>query len=118
MDIMKKRIKCIPFPGITNAYIVISGSHKKDSCNEVSSNMSFLYHNDKIAVEWEPNYGPITVLYECDKDHEEAQKHFFFDYCTGYGHWSQLAVQEERLGEKFYTGNYEGLFEVLKRWSE
>ncbi len=114
-----KRVKVIPFPGIKNAYIVVSGTITKTS-NQVESNMSFLYVNQEKtkAVEWEPNYGPITVLHKCDKDHPEAQAHWYFDYCTGYGDWSQLAVNENHLGKKFYTGNYKELFNVLKEWCE
>lgn len=112
----QKRIKVIPFPEIENAYIVISG-HKKDTQNEVSSIMSFLYAEDNIGAEWEPNYGPITIIYPCEKDHPEAQPHWYFDYYKGPGYWSQLAVNEEKLGPAFYTGDYDYIFAVLKRWA-
>jgi len=113
--IMNKRVKTIPFPEIENAYIVISGN-QADTTNQVRSNMSFFYVKDGIGVEWEPNYGPITTIYSCNKDHPEAQKHWYFDYFTGMGHWGQLAVNENRLGERFYSGDYEGIFLVLKDW--
>ena len=112
---MNPRVKVIPFSGIENAYIVISGN-KTVTPNRVKSNMSFFYLDGDIGVEWEPNYGPITVLYSCDKDHPEAQEHWYFDYFTGNGNWSQLAVNENRLGEYFYTGDYKSLFNVLKQW--
>ena len=114
---MNSRVKVIPFPGIENAYVVISGN-KTDTANKVRKNMSFFYLDGDIGVEWEPEYGPITIIYSCDKDHPEAQEHWHFDYCTGYGDWSQLAVNENRLGERFYTGDYKGIFNVLKQWRE
>jgi hypothetical protein len=114
---MNKSITVLPFPEIKNAYIVISG-RETDTINKVTPSMSFLYGTEKIAVEWEPDYGPITILYSCAKDHPEAQEHWFFPFITGYGNWNQLAVNRERLGEKFYTGKYKELFEVLKNWHD
>ena len=113
---MNPRVKVIPFPEIENAYIVISGNKSEEACNKVRSNISFFYVHDNIGVEWEPNYGPITVLYGCKETDKDAQKHWYFDYFTGQCHWSQLAVNRERLGEKFYLGNYEGIFNVLRQW--
>ena len=112
---MKESMKVIPFPKIENAYIVISG-WKNNKLNKVKSEMSFLYADKTIGVEWEPNYGPITVLYQCGEKHPEAEEHWFFGYITGQQHWSQLAVNENNLGELFYTGQYEKLFNILKEW--
>jgi len=116
---MNKSVRCIPFPEIPNAYIVISG-RKKEGPNGVESAMSFFYGNvnGNVGAEWEPNYGPITVIYRCEKGHEQAQEHWFFPFCTGYSDWSQLAVNDKRLGEKFYSGDYVGIFNVLKSWAE
>jgi hypothetical protein len=117
---MKKSIKIIPFDDIENAYIVISCG-KVDDCGAVT-NVSFFYGDDDGGAEWAPQYGPITVITPCEKDYktedEEAQEHWFYDYITGYGRWSQLAVDEERLCEKFKDGDYEGVFRVLKEWSK
>ena len=115
---MNKNVKCIPFPGIENAYVVISGHKSEKSGNGVSGCMSFFYDNGKIGAEWEPDNGPIRVLYSCDKDHEEAMEHWFYDYCTGYGNWSQLAVEEEGLPKAFLSGDYEHIFNVLRSWSD
>ena len=114
---MPSRIKVIPFPEIENAYIVISGRPRTES-NLVEPIMSFFYVEDDVGVEWEPRNGPITIIYKCDKDHPEAQPHWYFDYYTGPGHWSQLAVNEEMLGEKFCRGQYELIFNTLKRWRQ
>lgn len=114
---MNKGIKCIPFPGIKNAYIVISG-HKSNEGNGCKKCMSFFYDNGIVSSEWEPNYGPITVIYECDKNHPKAQKHWWYDYCTGYGHWTQCAVNELQLPEAFIEGDYEYIFNVLKDYAK
>ena len=80
--------------------------------------MSFFFYNGDESAEWEPDYGPITFIYKCEKDHEEAQKHWFYDYFTGMGSWSQCAVDEEHLPQSFLAGDYEYLFAVLKKWAE
>jgi len=115
-DKLNPSIKIIPFPEIENAYIVISAKIS-DKPNGVEKNMSFFIDcgNGK-AVEWEPNYGPITVLHKCDKNDPQAQPHWYFDYCTGYRNWSQLAVKEERLPEDFLYGDYKCLFNKLFQW--
>lgn len=114
---MNKNIKCIPFPEIENAYVVISG-HKANTGNGVKKCMSFFYDNGERGTEWEPENGPITKIYNCSKDHKKAQKHWFYEYCTGYGYWSQLAVNREQLPQAFLDGDYEYIFNVLKEWAE
>jgi len=114
---MNNNIKCVPFDGIENAYVVISG-YKAATGNGVKKCMSFFYDNGEVGAEWEPDNGPITVIYKCDKDHNEAEKHWFYDYYTGRGHWSQLAVNEEELPEAFLMGDYNYLFAVLKKWAD
>ena len=114
---MNNNVRCIPFPEIENAYVVISG-HKADNGNGVKKCMSFFYDNGDIGAEWEPDNGPITIIYKCSKDDKDAQKHWFYDYCMGYGNWSQLAVNEEGLPSAFLMGDYDWLFNILKSWSE
>ena len=112
---MNNSVKCIPFPDIKNAYVVISAGESTKP-NNVEKCMSFFYVEGDIGVEWEPDYGPITVIYKCLEDDPNAQMHWFFDYCTGYGNWSQLAVLEQGLDVAFLSGNYEMLFGILKDW--
>lgn len=119
---MNKSIAVIPFKDIENAYVVISCFFSENHGNNIKKNMSFFYDNGEVGAEWEPENGPITKIFKCDKDyeaeHENAQKHYFYDYCTGYGHWSQLAVDKNRLPEYFLDGNYEMIFSILKSWAE
>ena len=110
-------VKCIPVPGIANAYVIISG-HSATTGNGVKKCMSFFYDNGDVGAEWEPDDGPITVIHSCGKDAKNAQRHWFYDYCTGYGEWGQLAVEEEGLPRVFILGDYEYLFAVLKNWAK
>lgn len=114
---MIKSVKCIPYPGIENAYIVIS-ARKSDTGNGCQKNMSFFWASKDIGIEWEPDYGPITIIYKCDKDHKDAEPHWFYDYYTGQGNWSQLAVKREYLPKAFISGDYEHIFRVLKEWAK
>ena len=114
---INKNVRCIPFNGIDDAYVVIS-AYKADGGNGLRKCMSFFYDNGDIGAEWEPDFGPITKIYKCDKDDADAQPHWFYDYYTGNGHWAQMAVEEEGLHTAFLNGEYERLFAVLKSWSE
>ena len=114
---MNKGIKCIPFPDIENAYIIIS-ARESDKGNKVRKCMTFFYDSGSVGAEWEPNFGPITTLYKCPKEHKDARPHYFYDFCTGYGNRSQLAVEMEGLPEAFLNGDYVKIFAVLKRWTE
>ena len=112
----RKNVKCIPFPEIDNAYVVISAFKSKNG-NGLTKCMSFFFDHGDIGAEWEPDNGPITVIYKCAEDNKDAQEHWFYDYCTGYGNWSQLAVQDEGLHTAFLSGDYVYLFAVLQSWS-
>jgi len=113
-----KGVKVIPFPEIENAYVVISARYNEEKCNKCEPIMSFLYANETRGVEWEPSYGPITLLISCGNRHPEAREHFFFPYITGYGNWTQLGVNDNLLGRRFSKGDYEGIFNVLKSYIE
>lgn len=121
---LPKSIKVIPFPNIPDAYIVISGHLSPDKGskpNGIDAKMSFFYGTETGGAEWEPNYGPITKIIPCESsyesDYEEAQKHWFYPYITGYGNWSQLAVDKENLANYFAEGNYSAIFNVLKEYA-
>lgn len=114
---MNKNVKCIPFPEVENAYIVISGS-KSENGNGCKKHMSFFYAGKFAGLEWEPDYGPITIIHPCEKTHPHAKKHFYFPYYAGNSDWSQLAVTKQNLPELFLSGDYAGIFNVLKQWGE
>jgi hypothetical protein len=115
---MNPSIKVIPFPEILNSYIIISAS-KPSSCDGLEYTMSFIYDNQQgFCVEWEPKYGPITVIQKCESDHPNATPFWLWPYCKGFGNWSQLAVNKERLPEYFKEGNYKMIFTILKKWAD
>jgi len=115
---MNSNIKVIPFPDIEGAYIVIS-AYKSDDANGLKKCMSFFFDGgNNIGAEWEPDYGPITVIYSCAESHPKAQEHWFYPFCTGYGNWSQLAVIDSGLSKAFLDGDYALLFGILKDWTK
>ncbi len=122
---MNKTIVMTKIPNIEDAYIVVSFSREKINsllnCDSISisKNLSFFYDLGKgKAVEWEPKYGPLTFIEECDKDHDNAQPHFFYKYCTGYGGWSQLIVDNKDMKNILLDGDYERIFEIMKEFGQ
>jgi len=84
----------------------------------IKNNFSFCYINGDYAAEWEPEYGPIQVWHKCNKEDENAKKHYIFDYTDSGGlNWSQLAVCENKLPESAYFGEWQYIFSVLKEWA-
>ena len=137
-----KRVAVIPFKGLKNCFICVSGQLKKKSLkgekwylghrenteeysgweDRVKPCITFAYVKNGVAAEWDGEYGPIQLWFKCEKDfkegYDEAREHWIFPYAYGNSHWSQLAVDEERLPQKFNIGDYEGIFNVLKGWVE
>ena len=125
---MSKVIK-FKHPTIENAYLFISGRATTDPMhgNGVTSTISFFYANGDVGAEWEPEYGPITVIHKCEKDHfkdesedsyQEVKEHWYYEYCTGFGDWSQLAVREQGLHTALISGDDKAIFAILKRYAE
>lgn len=124
---MRKSLKVIPFPGISDAYIVISSyedevSKLKYNETRVKKCLSFFWGNADGGAEWESEQGPITVIHPCAEDFKEsdwvkATPHWFYPFFKGNGFWSQLAVDHERLPQKFLAGDYEGIFDTLRAWA-
>ena len=104
-----------------NCYILISATQKKEdniSWYRVEPFMTFFYDAGDVAAEWEPEFGPIQVWEKCDKDHESAKEHYFYDYIVDIPcNFSQLAVEENELPQAFVRGDYDYIFGVLKRWA-
>jgi hypothetical protein len=79
---------------------------------------SFCFINGDYAAEWEPEYGPIQVWHRCGKDDAEAKPHYIFDFeNSGWGNWSQLAVDENELPSAANSGDWQYIFNVLKNWA-
>ena len=125
MNAKQKRVAKLSFPGIDNAYILVSGREKKHEgwmcTGETWANptVSFLYDAGDICAEWEPEFGPIQLWYRCDKDAEGAREHYYYDYENGpLGSWAQTAVYELQLPQAFIKGDFAYIFMVLKDWAE
>lgn len=136
----KKRIAILPWPGMENCFLCLSGALKRKTqygekwytniheehtqrficSNTVEARISFAYREKNVAAEWDGEYGPIQIWYKCDKDYkegyDEAREHWLFDYAYGTGHWSQIAVEENHLAQSFNEGDYAHIFSVIRRF--
>ena len=113
---LRSNIKIIPFA--ENCYIVISGEKIEASgTNGCQPCISFFYGSKTGGCEWEPKYGPITKVKPCEENDPLSSPHFFYPFFKT-GFWNQSAVDTEKLPQLFLEGNYEGIFAVLKKWSE
>ena len=140
-DFPMKRVAVLPFPGLENCFVCMSGrmkrrkkvgekwykDHEENTQNYenyegyTTPHISFIYVGNNKAVEWDGAYGPITVWEKCEVDYnngyDKAQPHWVFPFAHGQGNWSQTAVDKARLPEKFNEGDYEGIFNELKEWA-
>ena len=114
---MNKSIVCVKFKDIENAYVVISCYKPDETINCVATNMSFFYDGGEIGAEWEPDHGPINKIVKRKKEDEDARPHWFYEYYAGPGYWSQNAVYTERLPQACLKGNYDYIFNVLRKWA-
>jgi len=118
------RVACLPFPGIDGAFLCLSGGKKEDGKSE--GRITFIYDAGPTCAEWDGKYGPIQIWWKRlegwtngDKEYPElAEKHWFYEFSSGRGHWSQCAVDDEGLAEKFTSGDYVGIFNVLRVWAD
>lgn len=114
-----KNLKIIPFLSTEeyDAYVVLSFRASEDTGNKIKRNMTFFIDGrNGVGVELEPENGPIIRITECHKDDERAEKHWAFDYFTGLGDWSQIAVLDNDLDKIIVSGEYELLFNILSSW--
>ena len=112
---MNKSIQIIPFPNIPDAYVVISATRTNEG-NGCSTDMSFFYGTAKGGCEWEPNFGPFTLITPVKGEHPKAEPHWFYKYCAGNGDWAQTMVDKSQIVSYFLMGDYERVFEILKRF--
>ena len=121
---MINRVLVVPVPQFgEGAHVIYSAARRdpKDTFGDfrVKNNFSFCYIQGDWAAEWEPEYGPIQVWHKCDELALNAVKHYIFDYTDSPGlNWSQLAVDENELPWNANHGNWQHIFNVLKRWAE
>lgn len=122
MNKKKDRVMRTPFPGFPGAYILNSFA-KEDSTSVFSPfiarpNVSFFYDSGKYGVEWGPPYGPITRFERANKDDEDAQEGYFYDYDFGTGNWNQSAVDSSKLPQRAIDGDFAEIFRILRSFVE
>ena len=140
-----KRVAILPWPGIEGAYLCLSGRHtapyapygpgwsnheSKDPAADCMASrfpgsepcVTFTWIDDVngVAVEWDGHYGPIQRWQRDDKthDYDQPRSHWIWKTAYGVGAWSQTAVEKEGLDKLFIEGEYEQMFDVLKRWGQ
>lgn len=136
----KKRIAILPWLDKPNCFLCLSGAmerktnygdkwyakvhdervQKYNESGSCRARITFAYKSKSVAAEWDGEYGAIQIWFKCEENykdgHDEARPHWLFDYAYGSGHWSQMAVNENHLVESFNNGDYDHIFEVLKRF--
>ncbi|WP_431861474.1 hypothetical protein [Azospirillum sp.] len=130
-DRLIKRVAVLPFPGIDGALVCVSGKKRPVKPEfdvgriEAEPFMTFTFVRGeaphRVAAEWEPKHGPIQIWYERQEgDHEnDCMPHWLWPFGSkGNLRWSQCAVDENDLPERFIEGDYEGIFHVLAIWAE
>ena len=120
MNEKQKRVGKARFEGIKDAWILVSGGFRTDRGHrETVAHFSFLYDNGQgVAVEWEPRHGPIHRWHRRSEGDPDAMEHYYFDYISNDDAltWTQLAVDEEELPEALVRGDYEYIYQVLRKW--
>ena len=102
------------WPGAEGCFLVLSCRKTEKNCNKVQPAVSFLYISGDVAAEWEPTNGPIQIWYRGDDE-----EHYSFPRIRTPGlDLSQLAVEREGLPQMANSGNYEGVFCVLRTWAD
>ena len=106
-----------------NCFILISfplrDIEETNGETRVKTTMSFLYDAGEYAAEWEPEYGPIQVWHKCQEDSLDARQHYYYDFTdSGAFNWSQLAVDKNGLPGAAARGDFDYIFNVLKRWAK
>lgn len=114
---MNKSIQVLPFPNIPDAYVVISGMRSNHG-NGCETNMSFFYGTKKGGAEWMPDSGRFTLITPVNGSHPEAKPHWFYEYYSDDTEWAQLLVDKSQIVKYFLMGDYERVFEILKRFAD
>jgi len=115
-DLQRKVIKATYKP---NCYVLVSGSRldPKNKFDEfdVVAHVTFLYDAGNIAAEWEPEHGPVQLWDKCEEGDEGASEHYYFDYTNSPSlNCSYAVVEDYRLPQAFYRGDYDYIFKVLE----
>lgn len=135
-----KRVAVLPWPDMQHCYLVLSGKRRSqepyghrwyagheervqkwhDEHFRSEPAITFTYAEGGIAAEWDGDSGPIQLWFKSHdgykEGYDEAQPHWLWPFAFGAGHWSQMAVRENNLPERFNEGDYAAIFSVLRHW--
>lgn len=138
-----KRVAVLPWPNVKGAYLCVSGKQRpremvgdkwyakngghREYVNTYANDrlrsepcITFTYEEDGIAAEWDGAHGPIQLWWKSHEGfkegYDEAQPHWLWPWAIGRGHWSQMAVEDECLPQRFVEGDYDAIFSVLRYW--
>jgi hypothetical protein len=107
----------LPWPGAEGCFLLLSCRETDKNGNGVLPAVSFLRVVGDVAAEWEPTNGSISVFYRGNAKNGEA--HYAFPWVRTPGlDWSQLSVEREGLPGLANSGNYAGVFGVLRQWAD
>ena len=120
---LRQRIRMIPWPGMENCYVVISGQWP-DNRHEMSKpHMTFtaVDWETGVAAEWDGEYGPIQLAFRAANPGDTPSGEFaapcwIFENSVRGLHWSQRAVRDHDLARSFVNGDYDHIFAVLGSW--
>jgi hypothetical protein len=102
------------WPGAVDCYLVLSCRKTDKNGNGVAPVVSFLCIVGDVAAEWEPTGGPIQLFFRGDDE-----EHYTFPRIRRPNlDFSQLSVEREGLPGMANSGNYEGVFSVLRDWAD
>ncbi|MGI9500383.1 MAG: hypothetical protein ACR2P3_10105 [Geminicoccaceae bacterium] len=138
-----KRVAVLPWPGIEGAFLCLSGKRKQtekfgeywypmsdhnqerwkfDHDLRTEPFVTFLYDAGDVCAEWDGEYGPIQLWFRKNPDYgyDDAKPipHWIYGEAYGSGHWSQMAVDEAQLPQRFVDGDYAAIFAELKQWAD
>lgn len=111
----------LPVPDAENCYILLSFGERdrQFGCVQCDYIVSFLYDAGDTAAEWEPKYGPISILWKCGADHPKAKRHYFYDHIIDEPlNWAQNAVDDYELPRRAIDGDLQAIFWVLREFAE
>ena len=135
-----QRVLVLPVPENPNCFVCVSGQKQKqeaygskfygkraphqefDSYSDgrfrTKPATTFAYKLNGVAAEWDGEFGPIQLWFECDGPaSDDVREHWLFPFVRKENlTWSQLAVDEARLPEAFNAGDYQCIFSELASW--
>lgn len=124
---MKRNVTKLEMPEATGLFICISYGFRKTDIDKEHAIPAITYmveNKDKTRiVEWEPSFGPITVIDKCAEDcvtskdeYITVEPHWYLGHCKGFDSWSQCAVTDYDLPRALVEGSFTYIKSVLDKF--